>query len=150
MPLVGGFGIFLSIPVWAGSSGNGKNTIEVVAQGKQYKSIHAYKREQIKKTLKRALSSYDLTEFEEDELQEIMREIRGHQGDHSSSGEDSEGVASSTVSELSGYQENKKEDRGNSVTSQMREMLEEYGREHKSALDLKLDPKKVKSIIISP
>jgi hypothetical protein len=122
----------------------------VVVQGKQYKSIHAYKREQIKETLKRALSSYDLLEFDEDELEEIVREIRKHQAVELPLEEEGDTVGSAGPSSLRTRPKVMEEDDSGTIADQMREMLDEYRGDHKGAADLQVDPRKVKSVIIGP
>lgn len=147
--LVGGFCVSLNMPAWADSSKDARNVVEVVVQGKQYKSIHAYKREQIRDTLKRALSAYNLMEFEEDELEEIMSEIRKQQVIDPPPKKRSERGAF-FVRNLSARPEALEEDDPDGVASQMQEMLNQYSWENRSAVDIELDPKKVKSIIIKP
>jgi hypothetical protein len=49
--------------------------IEILVQGKKYKSIREYKREQIKAAFEGILSSRDFEEFGEDELTAIIKEI---------------------------------------------------------------------------
>ena len=148
--LVGGFCVFLHLPARADFSKGSKDAVEVIIQGKQYKSIHAYKREQIKKTLKQALSSYDLTEFEENELEEIMREIRRQQPSRAPSGKESKTAGRSSAQRLLDHQITIEEDEQDRTAAQMQEMLDQYSREHKGAADVELDPDKVKSIIIKP
>ncbi|MCK5259803.1 MAG: hypothetical protein KAJ70_01955 [Candidatus Omnitrophica bacterium] len=123
--------------------------IEVIVQGRQYKSIRAYKREQIKNTLKRTLSSHNLMEFSEDELLEIMREVRKQQTARGSFVKDLKSADQPDRGSLED-QRSVEQDALDLGTSQMREMLKEYRKEHKGAGPLFLDPDKIKSVIIKP
>jgi len=111
------------------------DTVEIVIHGKKYDSIKDYRREQIKNVLLKALSSHDLREFSEDELYDIIKEVRQQQGND----------ASSTDSQKS---QTGQEDAHDLSASQMQEMLKEYLDEHKDAGPLFIDPEKVKDIII--
>ena len=116
--------------------------VEIIIQGKQYKSIRAYKRARIKDTLKRTLSSHNLMEFSEDELYEIMKEVRTQQTGKASLKKPDKGSLED--------QRTVEQEAQDLSVSQMQEMLEAYRREHKEAGHLFLDPDKVKSIIIKP
>ena len=144
-----GSGVLLSGLSIADDQELSSDPMEIIAQGKQYKSIRAYKQEQIKSALERTLSSYDLMKFSEDELYGIMKEVRKQQAGSSSLMEDLESVGQSD----SGLLEDQRTVEGNSKdpgVSQMQEMLRQYRREHKSSGRVFLDPDKVKSIIIKP
>jgi hypothetical protein len=65
-------------------------TVEIIAQGRRYKSIREYKREQIKTAFASILSSKDFREFSEDELTAIIKEIY-HESGPGGSGEQGEG-----------------------------------------------------------
>jgi len=58
---------------------NPSKAVEIIIEGKQFGSIIEYKREQIKNILTRALSSLDLHDFSEEELFEILVEVRTQQ-----------------------------------------------------------------------
>jgi hypothetical protein len=125
------------------------DAVEVVIQGRKYKSIREYKRQQIKSTLKKSLSSFNLKEFSEDELLEIMTEVRKEQPSTRSSGNRAKLSESSDEQSLKNHWEaaREAEDR---KTSQMVEMLKQYQRDHEDARPISIDPDKVRSIIIKP
>ena len=124
------------------------DSIEVIIQGRQYKSIRDYKREQIKNTLKRTLSSHNLMEFSEDELYEIMKEVRKQQAAGGFSAKNLRPVGRSIWSASKNLRA-VEEDALDLDASQMQEMLKKYRKEHKGVGNLFLDPDKVKSIIIN-
>ena len=55
------------------------NAVEIIIDGKQYGSIHEYRREQIKNVLIRALAADDLQVFTEEELFDIIKDVRKQQ-----------------------------------------------------------------------
>ncbi len=113
-------------------------SVEIFIQGRRYESIRAYRRQKIKERLQNALSFKDLTEFSEDELCEIIHEVRGKKIAVNPSPEDSKS-SSQPITE---------EDVQDLSAPQMQEMLKDYLKEHKEAKPLWVDPDKVKSIII--
>lgn len=125
-------------------------SIELIIQGKRYKSIRDYKREQIKDMLNRSLSSFNLSEFSEDELYEIMREVRKQQTGKSPLIKDVE--LSDLLSDQEVLQDKQivTQDAQDTNASQMQDMLDQYRSKHKGTGHLYIDPGKVKSIIIKP
>ena len=55
------------------------NAVEIIMDGKQYGSIHEYRREQIKNVLINALAADDLQAFTEEELFDIIKDVRKQQ-----------------------------------------------------------------------
>ena len=53
-----------------------KESVEVVAGGKRYFSVHAYKLQKLKDDLRGVLSPGQLREFSEEELSAVIREIQ--------------------------------------------------------------------------
>jgi len=114
--------------------------VEIIINGKQFDSILEYKREQIKIILDRALSSVNLHEFSDEELSEIITEVRKEQ-------------TAETLPDKSSEPEGHQVDNGDAVVlsaDQMQEMLRLYLKEHKEATPLDFDPDKVKNILIEP
>jgi len=144
-----GLCVVLGGPFMAQAQEVSSGGVEVVIQGKQYESVRAYKREQIKEVLLRALSSKNLKEFSEDELCGIIKEARKQQTAGSSSKETLESPSQRPDKSLQGQQAVEEDATGFSPR-QMQEMLEGYLKEHKDAKPLFVDPDKVKSIIIEP
>lgn len=133
----------------AGDERASGDAVEVVVQGRQYPSMRAYKREQIKAALQRVFSSQDLGAFSEDELCEIIKDVRQQQTAGGSSKEPSGTAARSPDETPQGQEAAEGSGRGLS-DSQMREMLKDYLREHTDAGTLLIDPGKVKDMIIGP
>lgn len=123
--------------------------VEVIVQGKQYKSIRAYKQEQMKDILSKSLASYDLMEFSEDELYEMMKDIRKRQRTDGSLTKDPESDGQHDNASP-GNQATVEQDAGELKTSQIQEMLQLYHSEHQGANRLSIDPDKVKTVIINP
>ena len=61
---------------FAQSPGTPKESVEVVAGGKTYPSVHAYKLQKLKDDLRGVLSPGQLREFSEEELSAVIREIQ--------------------------------------------------------------------------
>ena len=88
-------------------------------------------------------------EFSEDELYEIMKEVRKQQTASGSSRKDLKSAGPSDrglLEDCSAAEDNVQA----LEASQMQEMLQEYRKKHKGAGHLFLDPNKVKSVIIKP
>ena len=142
-----GFLFFPNGLVLAQDQKTSSDPVEVVIQGKQYKSIRAYKRNQIKETLERALSSYNLREFSEDELSEIINDVRKQQTKDRPT---EKGLKSNSqqVKDSSRIQRTVESEETDPSISQMQELIENYQKQHKNAGQLLIDPGKVKDIII--
>lgn len=125
------------------------DSVEVIIQGKQYKSIGAYKRQQIKDALRKSLSSFNLKEFSEDELYEIIKDVRKQQTTNSSSTK-SLGTDEHNDEGIGDIPQTIGQDREDQKSSQMQEMLNQYHQEHEEVKPLFIDPEKVKSVIIKP
>lgn len=145
-----GFCVFFSNVSIAGDPSDSSEAVEVIVQGKRYKSILAYKREQTRSNLTRILSSENLREFSEEELCNIIKEVRKRQTADSLPQETLESTDSDDFRDLPLDQEIIEEDTPNLGVSEMKEMLREYLQEHKEADPVLLDPDKVKSIIVEP
>ena len=61
---------------FAQSPDTSKESVEVVADGKIYLSVHAYKLQRLKDDLRGVLSPGQLREFSEEELSAVIREIQ--------------------------------------------------------------------------
>lgn len=68
--------VFSSGYAFAQSPGTPKESVEVVAGGKTYPSVHAYKLQKLKDDLRGVLSPGQLREFSEEELSAVIREIQ--------------------------------------------------------------------------
>ncbi len=125
------------------------NAIEIVVDGKRYRSIQDYRRDRIKDVLSDTLSASDLGMFTSEELCGIIKEIREQKISD---------VSSTTPKKLENLQSNAKQQSQHSVKedvldlspSQMQDMLDRYFREHKELDPILLDPEKVKNIMIEP
>ena len=125
------------------------DAIEVVVDGKRYRSIQDYRRDRIKDVLSDTLSESDLGMFTSEELCGIIKEIREQKISD---------VSSTIPKKLENLQSdarqqsrhNVKEDVLDLSPSQMQDMLDRYYKEHKELDPILLDPEKVKNIIIEP
>ena len=125
------------------------DVIEIVVDGKRYRSIQDYRRDRIKDVLSDTLSESDLEMFTSEELCGIIKEIREQKISD---------VSSTIPKKLENLQSdarqqsrhNVKEDVLDLSPSQMQDMLDRYYKEHKELDPILLDPEKVKNIIIEP
>ena len=125
------------------------DAIEVVVDGKRYRSIQDYRRDRIKDVLSDTLSTSDLEMFTSEELCGIIKEIREQKFPD---------VPSVIPKKLENLQfdarqqsrHNVKEDVLDLSPSQMQDMLDRYFKEHKELDPILFDPEKVKNIIIEP
>jgi hypothetical protein len=131
------------------AGGISSNDVEVVMDGKRYKSSHDYKREKIKTVFLRVLTPNVLQDFKDEEIFEIIAEVRkSHlEGDpvlqKSETENQHSGGSSATLTPLI-------KDVPDSSTSEMQKMLNLYQREHTGAVPIVIDPDKVKNVIIEP
>ncbi len=125
------------------------DAIEVVVDGKRYRSIQDYRRDRIKDILSDTLSTSDLGMFTSEELCGIIKEIREQKISD---------VSFTIPKKLENLQSdarqqsrhNVKEDVLDLSPSQMQDMLDRYFKEHKELDPILFDPEKVKNIIIEP
>lgn len=103
-------------------------TVEVVIDGKEYASVHAYQREKLKARLKTALIPADWREFNDQELCAIIQEL--------SQSQNAAGPAQKPAE--------------NAVHEQMQEMLQDFLATHDDVRPVDVDPSKVKTILIQP
>ena len=122
---------FSSGYAFAQSPGTPKESVEVVAGGKTYPSVHAYKLQKLKDDLRGVLSPGQLREFSEEELSAVIREIQFQPPVMARL--PAPEVTAPTVDERIG---------------QMEEMLEDYNTRHGDVPPLTVDPAKVKTIIL--
>ena len=130
-------------------SQNPSDDIEIIIEGKRYKSIREYKRQKIKNNLKEIFSSSSSQEFSKEELFEIIQEVLNPLKNGATPLEDSEPQdqpAAAPPKDPSSV----KDDAQNLSMDQLQEMLDEYKKEHQGAGNLIIDPNKVKNIIIEP
>lgn len=139
-----GLWFFLSNGVRAEEPSEG---IEILMNGKQYKTIREYKLEQIKTALHRALAAYNLREFSEDELVQALKDVRKQQ--LNTPAQESQ-PTQQNLERPSLNNQAAEEDASGMSALQMQEMLKDYLTEHDTATPLIVDPGKVKSIIIKP
>jgi len=125
------------------------NDVEVIAGGKRHGSIHEYRLEQIKDVLMNALAAKDLQAFTEEELFDIIKDIRKQQAADVPTA-DTEKAPNSPPDSFRQNQKSNKEDALDPKSSQMEEMLKDYLDEHQDVDPVIIDPDKVKSIMIKP
>jgi len=125
------------------------NAIEIIIEGKKYGSIHEYRREQIKNILINALAADDLQAFKEEELFDIIKDVRKQQIADGPTAETDKGT-NSPPDPFQQDQQSNEEDAFDPNSSQMEEMLKDYLNEHKDVDPVIIDPEKVKSIKIEP
>jgi len=125
------------------------NAIEIIIDGKQYGSVHEYRRERIKIILIKALAADDLQAFTEEELFDIMKEVREQQTADMLTAE-TDKAANSLPDLLQQNQQSNEEDILDLNYSQMEEMLKDYLNKHQDADPVIIDSNKVKSIMIKP
>jgi len=121
--------------------------IEIIADGKRYESVLAYKREQIRKILIRALSSMNLHEFSEEELCDIIKEVRIMQGVNIPL-KDVKVPEKQQSDELLRNQQKIQIDAQDFSAFQMQKMLRNHYKENPDSSPLLLDSDKVKNFII--
>jgi len=144
-----GFTIFLSGLSLTYAQQIPSNAVEVIVGGKQYGSIHEYRLEQIKNVLINALAAEDLQVITEEELVNIIKDIRKQQAADVPTA-DTEKVPDSPLDSFRQNQQSNNEDALDPNTSQMEEMLKDYLNKHQDVDPVIIDPDKVKSIIIKP
>ncbi|MBI5024305.1 MAG: hypothetical protein HZC18_04810 [Candidatus Omnitrophica bacterium] len=125
--------VFSSGYAFAQSPDTPKESVEVVAGGKIYPSVHAYKLQKLKDDLRGVLSPGQLREFSEEELSSVIREIQFQPPAMAQL--PSPEVTAPAADEQIG---------------QMEEMLTDYNTRHGDAPPLTVDPAKVKTIILKP
>ncbi len=113
-------------------------TVEVVIDGKEYASVHAYKREKLKARLKTALIPTDWREFNDRELCVIIEEL--------SQSKNAAGPAQKPAENDTPMKPNEE----NAVHEQMQEMLQDFLATHDDVQPVEVDPAKVKTILIQP
>lgn len=127
------FTVFSGGYAFAGSADTSQGPVEVVAAGKRYPSVHAYKLQQFKDNLRGVLSPGQLREFSEEEISAIIREIQA-QPPVMAHLPAPEATAPMTDTQI----------------GQMEEMLMDYRAEHPDAPSLEVDSGKIKTVIIKP
>lgn len=123
--------------------------VEMIMDGKRYGSIHEYRLTQIKNILISALSADNLQAFTDDELCEVIKEVR----DQQISGKSSSEVAPHSNLETFIQEQDRQSGENGTLdldSAQMQEMLQSYYEEHEESDPILIDPKKVKSILIEP
>ena len=125
------------------------HAVEIIADGKRYESVHTYKHEQIKNILTQALSSINLHNFSEEELCDMIKEVRSLQTENAPTDavhEPKKKQSSALLMERQSIEEEAQD----LNTSQMQEMLGDYFKEHKDVTPFLVDPDKTKNIFIKP
>ncbi len=135
--------------VYAQPSDPASPTVEVVIDGKEYVSVHAYQRERLKAKLKTVLIPTDWREFNDQELCAIIQELSQSKN------------AADPAREPAGNDMPAKPmevrkmppvlgDEENAVHEQMQEMLRDFLATHDDVRPVDVDPAKVKTILIQP
>jgi len=125
------------------------NNVEIIVDEKRYESIHDYRRQQIKDALVNVLAAEKLQLFTEEELYEIIREVRNQQETERTL-QKSDGFKNLLSDAQQQDQQASEENPLELSPSEMQEMLDSYYEDYEQAAPLLLDPNKVKSIIIEP
>jgi len=125
------------------------NDVEIFVGGKYHGSIHEYRLEQIKDVLMNALAAKDLQAFTEDELFDIIKDIREQQAADVPT-VDAGKESNFPPDSFRQNQKSNKEDAIDPNSSQMEEMLKDYLNEHQDVDPVIIDPDKVRSIMIKP
>ncbi len=112
--------------VFADSSKISKDPVEIVAGGKIYPSLHAYKLQQLQDDLGVVLSLGQLREFSREEISAVIREIQ---------------TQPPVMARLPA---------ADARITQIEETLKNYNAQHRDEPPLRVDPVKVKTIIIKP
>jgi len=126
---------------------NPSNAVEIIIGGKQYGSIHEYRREQIKNVLINVLEKNDLQAFTEEELFDIIKDVRKQQTADVPTAEANK-VTNSPPNSFQLDQQSNEEDVLDANSFQMEETLKDYLNEHKDVNPVIIDPDKVKTIMI--
>jgi len=111
---------FLMGRCWAGDEKSSSGGVEIFVQGRKYKSIREYKREQIKAAFTDVLSTKDLREFTEDELTAIIKEIC-HESGQAGSGKSETGFSVQEGAETGAIGEN-----ASRTQKELKDYLKEY------------------------
>ena len=120
------FTILPSGYVLAGSAKTSQDPVEIVAGGKSYPSLHAYKLQRLKDDLRGVLSPAQLREFSAEEISAVIREIK---------------TQPPVMARLPA---------ADARITQIEETLKNYNAQHRDEPPLRVDPVKVKTIIIKP
>ena len=132
------------------SSGAGETSnedVEILIEGKRYRSPHDYKREKLKDTLLRSLTPNVRHDFSDDEIVDIITEVLKSQHD----GEHIPEPSNTAIQPVDGPSEVTPSDVKNDPAvdnSEMQKMLKQYQHEHAEADAVIIDPDKVKNIFI--
>jgi len=125
------------------------DTVEIIADGERYGSIRAYRRQQIKDILTNALSVDNLQMFTEEELCEMIKEVRSQQNTDTPSKK----PGNSTDIKPDIQQQDQEIIEENALdlsSSELQEMLDGYFKAHVETDQSLLNSSKIKSIIIEP
>ena len=118
---------------FAQSSDAPKESVEIVAGGKSYPSVHAYKLQKLKDDLRGVLSSGQLREFSTEEISTVIQEIRSQPPV----------MAQPPAPEATAPAADER-------IRRMEGMLEYYNARHGDNPPLTADPQKAKTIILKP
>ena len=113
------------------------DNIEVFMKGKKYDSFYAYKREKLMKSLREILPS-STEEYVNRLVESLLSKHSPQQIDQLTSEEIETAV-----------KETQEENKEGSM-NQMTEMLQDYFKEHKEIGSIRINPNKVKTIILGP
>lgn len=134
-------------PLRAGEAPN--EEVEVLIEGKRYRSSRDYKREKFKDALAHQLSESILRDFSDDEILEIIAEIRKSHQDGKSlpplSQAETQDPANPSLTLPPDIADDPDPD-----GSEMQKMLNKYKQEHAGADAVILNPEKVRNIFIPP
>ena len=128
---------------------NPSKAVEIFIDGNQYGSIHEYRLEQIKNVLIHALAADDLQAFTEEELFDIIKDVRKQQTASVPTAE-TDKSPNFPPDSFQQNQQSKEKVVFDPNSSQLKEMLKDYLNEHKDVNPVIIDPEKVKSIMIEP
>lgn len=123
--------------------------VEILIEGKRYRSSHDYQRGKLKDALSNYLSESILHDFNDDEILDVITEIRqSHQAGKSVSHPPeaaTHDVADPSLTLPPDVTANPEPD-----GSEMQKMLKQYRQEHAEADTVTINPEKVKDIFIQP
>lgn len=146
------------------SAGNGltgyasasSHPVEIIADGKRYPSLHAYKLKRLQEELRQVLSVGRIREFSQEELCAVMQELKQADVEENPPDTEKEETPPPLTDPTGDFKEGPAEgasgvpDDSDPDTAEMEEMLYDYLNGHKDVSPVVFDPRKVKTILIKP
>ena len=123
--------------------------VEILIEGKRYQSTRDYKREKFKEALSQQLSENILRDFSDDEILDIIADIRASHQTEKSIPPLPQASPQDLITPSTTLPVDTAESPG-SDGSEMQNMLKKYQLDHAEAETVTIDPDKVKNIFIQP